>query len=49
MYMSCLFNSLNYFIKEGSDNIRQKVCDYLEENNPLHRLKRKMRQTKVKI
>lgn len=35
MYMSCLFNSLNYFIKEGSDSIRQKVCDYLEENNPI--------------
>lgn len=33
--MSCLFNSINYFIKEGSYEIRQKICDYLEENNPI--------------
>lgn len=33
--MSCLFNSLNYFIKEDSQKVRQKICDYLEENNPI--------------
>lgn len=33
--MSCLFNSLNYFLKEGSHEIRQKICDYLENNNKL--------------
>ena len=33
--MSCLFNSLNYFINEGSYEIRQKICDYLKDNNPI--------------
>ena len=33
--MSCLFNSLNYFIKEGSYEIRQKICNYLQENKPI--------------
>lgn len=33
--MSCLFNSLHYFIKEGSYEIRQKICDYLQENKPI--------------
>lgn len=33
--MSCLFNSLNYFIQEGSYEIRQKICDYLSENKPI--------------
>lgn len=33
--MSCLFNSLNYFIKEGSYEIRQKICDYLQDNKPI--------------
>jgi len=33
--MSCLFNSLNYFINEGSYEIRQKICDYLAENKPI--------------
>ena len=31
--MSCLFNSLSYFINEDSYIIRQKICDYLQENN----------------
>jgi len=31
--MSCLFNSLSYFIKEDSYHIRQKICDYLQDNN----------------
>ena len=31
--MSCLFNSLSYFIKEDSFNCRQQICDYLENNN----------------
>jgi hypothetical protein len=33
--MSCLFNSLSFFIQENSYNIRQKICDYLEENKPI--------------
>lgn len=33
--MSCLFNSLSYFIKESSCQIRQKICDYLESNLPI--------------
>ena len=30
--MSCLFNSLSYFIKEDGYDIRLKICDYLENN-----------------
>ena len=33
--MSCLFNSLSYFIKENSNDIRQKICDYIEQNKPI--------------
>ena len=33
--MSCLFNSLSYFISDNSLTIRQKICDYLENNNPI--------------
>lgn len=33
--MSCLFNSLDFFIREGSFNIRQKICNYLQENRPI--------------
>lgn len=33
--MSCLFNSLSYFIKNNSYNIRQQICDYIEQNKPL--------------
>jgi len=33
--MSCLFNSLSYFIKEPSYQIRQKICNYLESNLPI--------------
>jgi hypothetical protein len=33
--MSCLFNSLNHFINEGSYEIRQKICNYLQENKPI--------------
>ena len=33
--MSCLFNSLSYFIKEDSYKIRQQICDYLQENKPI--------------
>jgi len=29
--MSCLFNSLNHFIGEGSYEIRQKICNYLQQ------------------
>jgi hypothetical protein len=33
--MSCLFNSLGYFINENSYDIRQKICDYLQQNLPI--------------
>jgi hypothetical protein len=33
--MSCLFNSLSYFIEEDSTIIRNKICDYLQENKPI--------------
>ena len=33
--MSCLFNSLSYFFNEKSFDIRQKICDYLKQNNPI--------------
>ena len=33
--MSCLFDSLSFFLKISSDNIRSKICDYLERNNIL--------------
>jgi hypothetical protein len=33
--MSCLFVSLEYFIKENNFIIRQKICDYLEENKQI--------------
>lgn len=33
--MSCLFNSLSYFLHEDSYIIRQKICDYLNENKPI--------------
>ena len=33
--MSCLFDSLSYFINLDSKNIRQNICNYLESNNSL--------------
>ena len=33
--MSCLFNSLSHFIPESSNEIRQSICNYLEENKPI--------------
>lgn len=33
--MSCLFNSLSYFFVLDSYSIRQKICDYLEQNNKI--------------
>ena len=30
--MICLFNSLSHFIPLNSDAIRQKICDYLQQN-----------------
>lgn len=33
--MSCLFNSLSYFLNIPSSTIRQTICNYLEENKPL--------------
>lgn len=33
--MSCLFDSLSYFINKPSKIIRNEICDYLEKNNKL--------------
>ena len=33
--MSCLFDSLSYFFKINSDMTRQKICDYLENNEKI--------------
>ena len=33
--MSCLFNSFSYFLKQDSTNIRNRICDYLQENKPI--------------
>lgn len=33
--MSCLFNSLSFFINKSSFEIRQIICDYLEQNKPI--------------
>lgn len=33
--MSCLFDSLSYFLNYTGEQIRQKICDYLEENRPI--------------
>lgn len=33
--MSCLFDSLSHFIGLSSNDIRQMICDYLEEGNIL--------------
>jgi hypothetical protein len=34
--MSCLFDSLSFFLKKDSYEIRQIICDYLENNNKIH-------------
>lgn len=33
--MSCLFNSLSLFLQEDSFSIRQKICDYLQNNGKI--------------
>ena len=33
--MSCLFISLSHFLQEDNYIIRQKICDYLQENKPI--------------
>ena len=33
--MSCLFDSISYYLKYNSNQIRQKICDYLEANKPI--------------
>ena len=33
--MSCLFNSLVYFLNIKSSEIRSKICDFLENNNKI--------------
>jgi len=33
--MSCLFDSISFYLQEDSNQVRQKICDYLEQNLPL--------------
>lgn len=33
--MSCLFNSISYFMSINSDELRNNACDYLEQNKPI--------------
>ena len=33
--MSCLFNSLDFFLKEGPQDIRNKVCNYLQQDGKI--------------
>jgi len=33
--MSCLFDSIAYFLKLDGFTVRQRICDYLEQNNPI--------------
>uniref|UniRef100_A0A6C0E579 OTU domain-containing protein n=1 Tax=viral metagenome TaxID=1070528 RepID=A0A6C0E579_9ZZZZ len=33
--MSCLFDSISYFLRINSFETRQKICDYLEANNEI--------------
>ena len=33
--MSCLFNSMSYFLKEDPQVIRNKICDYLQRGEPI--------------
>ena len=33
--MSCLFDSISYFMNINSEELRQHVCNYLESNNPI--------------
>ena len=33
--MSCLFHSLSHFIPETSFDLRQHICNYLQENKPI--------------
>lgn len=33
--MSCLFNSLSFFLQINSFEIRQKICDYLQNNEKI--------------
>lgn len=33
--MSCLFDSISYFLRINSFKTRQKICDYLEANNEI--------------
>lgn len=34
--MSCLFNSLSYFVDDDSHTIRAKVCDFIEGDGALY-------------
>ena len=33
--MSCLFHSLSYFFREDCQMIRNKICNYLQQNRPI--------------
>ena len=33
--MSCLFNSISHFVDGNGQVVRQKICDYLQNNNKI--------------
>ena len=33
--MSCLFNSISYFVQENPFVVRNKICDYLQNNGKI--------------
>lgn len=33
--MSCLFHSLSYFLPYNSNDLRENICNYLQENKPI--------------
>ena len=33
--MSCLFRSIGYFLNLNQDNVRAKICDYLQNNGDI--------------
>lgn len=33
--MSCLFHSLSHFLSYNSNDLRENICNYLQENKPI--------------
>ena len=33
--MSCLFRSIGYFLNKNQDEVRSKICDYLDNNGEI--------------